>query len=386
MLKELLTPVESQLQDYFKDYSEHCLGKKTIFYDGVLPDVKKGVALIHVPEYRGAHLSDKKSDLLLFRKALYQLTEIPGEVTLIDMGDMKPGATLKDSKAALKMLCEELLEAKFFPLIVGGSHDLTYPQVHSLSKTTKTGLNLLIADQKIDFYDFKTDELSNKNFLMDLLSSSEFRLFDFNIIGHQMHYTNSEALHTIDKLNFEAYRLSELQSGMEEIEPIARDADILSIDMGVVRFSDATAVVDPTPNGLYGEQICQIMRYAGLSDRMKSIGLYGIDTDKDENGQTSQLLAQMIWYFLEARASLKIDFPDFKKRNFTKYSVNVEGTEGEMVFLKSKTSEKWWMEIPDLKDKTVSNRFVIPCSYSDYQLASNNEIPERWMKAFHKLN
>ncbi|MEX2589854.1 MAG: formimidoylglutamase [Chitinophagales bacterium] len=385
MIQDFLTPVESEVQDYFRTLMKRSVGEQVLFYDGDLPELKKGIALIHVPEYRGSGFLEKSSDALLIRRSLYQLSEIPGALQLIDMGDLKPGAELNDSRAALKLVCEELLAANIFPLIIGGSHDLTYAQLEAFPKQ-KTGLNLLIADQKIDFFDSKNEAMSDKNFLMEVLTSGKVNLFDFNVIGYQMHFTSGEALHTLDKLNYEAYRLSLLQDNIEEIEPIARDTDVLSFDMGAIRYPDAKGVLDPTPNGFYGQQACQIMRYAGLSGRLKSLGIYGVDTDADEQGQTAQLMAQMIWYFLEARSLSKADFPDFKRRNFIKYSVSVDGTEGEMVFLKSKLSEKWWMEIPDLNEEQSGNRYVIPCSYTDYQLASKNEIPERWMKAVQKFN
>jgi hypothetical protein len=47
--------------------------------------------------------------------------------------------------------------------------------------------------------------------------------------------------------------------------------------------------------------------------------------------------------------------------------------EVETVFLQSKKTGRWWMQLPDKK--------FIACSYKDYLLASSNEIPERWLRA-----
>lgn len=387
MLKDFLIPVEKEFQTYFKELTKRSLGGQVLFFESELPEVKNGVALIHVPEYRGAKILEKSSDALLLRRALYQLTELDGNMKLIDMGDLKLGAKLEDTYAALKCVCEELIEQGIFPLVLGGAHDLTIAQTKSIKPENGKGLNLLIVDQKINFFDTQSEELNDENFLMELLSSNEIKLFDFNHLGHQMHFTSGEALHTLDKLNFEAYRLSELQDDLKEVEPITRDADLLSIDLSAIRYPDAKGVLDPSPNGFFGHQMCQIMRYSGFSHRMKSLGIFGVDFDADEKGQTAQLLAQMVWYFLEARSRSKDEFPDYSKKNFMRYSVNVDGTEGEMVFLKSRFSEKWWMEIPDLiHDGDQASKYLIPCSYVDYQLASQNEIPERWMKAVQKFN
>lgn len=386
MLTDLLIPVEKEFQTYFKQLTKRSLGEQILFFEDELPEVKQGVALIHVPEYRGAKILEKSSDALLLRRALYQLTELEDTMQVVDMGDLKLGAELEDTYAALKCVCEELLQHGLFPLVIGGSHDLTLALTKSL-KAENRGLNLLVLDQKINFFDAQSDGVNDENFLMNLFSSEEIDLFDFNHLGHQMHFTSSEALHTLDKLNFEAYRLSELQDDLREVEPITRDADLLSVDMSSVRYPDAKGVLDPSPNGFFGHQVCQIMRYSGFSHRMKSLGVFGIDFDSDEKGQTAQLVAQMLWYFLEAKSRSKDDFPNYTKKNFVRYSVSVDGTEGEMVFLKSRFSEKWWMEIPDLiHEGDQASKYLIPCSYIDYQMASQNEIPERWMKAVQKFN
>ncbi|MEY4098666.1 MAG: hypothetical protein RL170_1510, partial [Bacteroidota bacterium] len=37
---------------------------------------------------------------------------------------------------------------------------------------------------------------------------------------------------------------------------------------------------------------------------------------------------------------------------------------------------RWWMQ-------THNNQWA-PCSYKDYLVASNNEIPERWLRALER--
>jgi formiminoglutamase len=47
--------------------------------------------------------------------------------------------------------------------------------------------------------------------------------------------------------------------------------------------------------------------------------------------------------------------------------------EVETLFLQSKKTGRWWMQLPDQK--------FIACSYRDYIAASQNELPERWLRA-----
>ena len=44
--------------------------------------------------------------------------------------------------------------------------------------------------------------------------------------------------------------------------------------MGCIRVSDNPSVIKSSPNGFYAEEVCQIMRYAGISGRLKSLGIF----------------------------------------------------------------------------------------------------------------
>jgi formiminoglutamase len=48
----------------------------------------------------------------------------------------------------------------------------------------------------------------------------------------------------------------------------------------------------------------------------------------------------------------------------------------DTMFLRSKRTGRWWMQLPDEK--------FIACSYKDYVLASQNEMPERWIRAIER--
>ena len=58
-----------------------------------------------------------------------------------------------------------------------------------------------------------------------------------------------------------------------------------------------------------------------------------------------------------------------------------------MTFWKSIKSDMWWMEVPvGGRGRVRRKNKVLPCSYDDYQLACKEELPERWLKAFHKFS
>jgi hypothetical protein len=138
----------------------------------------------------------------------------------------------------------------------------------------------------------------------------------------------------------------------------------------------------PSPNGFFGHEICQLARYAGSSSYLKAFGIFEVCPANDPNLNTCLLAAQVIWYFMEG-ISLRIK-EDPQKGNSRKFIVNLNPISQNIVFYKSLKTERWWMEMPYINPVTSKN-YLISCSYNDYQMACNNEIPDRWWKAFHRL-
>ncbi|MDZ7613550.1 MAG: arginase family protein [Flavobacteriaceae bacterium] len=185
------------------------------------------------------------------------------------------------------------------------------------------------------------------------------------------------------KLNFDAYRLGEVARDITSIEPVMRDADLVSIDIGAIRMSEAPGNANATPNGLFGDQICAVARYAGISNKNTSFGIYEYNAKFDEKNQTAHLIAQMVWYYMEGY-NFRIEENPFTSINeYQKFIVLIE--EDTINFYKSNKSERWWMEIEYFYNK-LKKSTLIPCTYQDYLTANNQVFPERWVKTFRKLS
>ena len=151
-------------------------------------------------------------------------------------------------------------------------------------------------------------------------------------------------------------------------------------------MQDFPAQYDGSPNGFDSKEICQIARYFGVSSRLTSLGLYEIFNAKDVNQQSASLIAQMLWCFLDGYFH-KMKDVKATDVDMVKYHVSLRAGEFNAVFYKNKKIDKWWMEIPLLtKDSSFQNQCFMPCSYSDYLIASKGEMPNRWWKAFQKMN
>jgi formiminoglutamase len=310
----------------------------------------------------------------------------PGyNIRIADLGNIRSGDTIRDTHFALRDVIGNLLKMNIIPVIIGGGQDLTFANYLAYESIGKI-INLVAVDNSFDLGD--TDSpLTSKTYLNKVITHQPSYLFNYSNIGFQTYFVDNDAIELMKKLYFDVYRLGFVQNDIEEVEPMVRNADFVSVDISSVRMSDAPGNGNATPNGFYGEELCRIMRYAGLSDKLSSIGLYEINPEFDRNGQTSHLAAQAIWYFIDGFYNRKMDFPVKDKKLYIKYRVVIKALQNEIVFYKSKKSDRWWMEVPcpsKLKPK-YERHYLVPCSYKDYQTAMKEEIPDRWWQAYQKL-
>jgi hypothetical protein len=93
--------------------------------------------------------------------------------------------------------------------------------------------------------------------------------------------------------------------------------------------------------------------------------------EKDRDNLTAKQISHMLWYLIDGRSRGQREAKLEEKESFNEFTIAF--AEIETVFLQSKRTGRWWMQLPDQQ--------FIACSYKDYLLASTNEIPERWLRA-----
>lgn len=387
MLQEVLQPLsEDQIAGY-RNMPANRWGTTVDFYQGGQLDTDVyDIAIVGVQEERGTENNvgcAAAPDLV--RKELYNLVKYDARLRLVDMGNVKAGQNLTDTYFALSTVVDELLAGSVVPIIIGGSHDLTLAQYMGYGKSGKS-VNLTVVDERIDLQDID-GPATDENFLAKIFAYEPNYLQHFVQLGYQSYFTDPKSFNTLDNLKFECVRLGDVRKNLEEVEPLVRDADLLSFDISSIKQADAPAHRDASPNGFYGEEACQIFRYAGMSDRLSSIGLYGLNPSFDRNRQTAQLAAQMVWYFVDGYYNRKRDYPFVDENDLLKYIVDFNEGEYELVFWKSKKSERWWLQVPGSGKQTrkLNAQMLVACSYNDYLQACQDELPDRWVKAYERL-
>ncbi|GAC1429815.1 MAG: formimidoylglutamase [Chitinophagaceae bacterium] len=369
-LTDFLTPVNlAELSDD-QLYQDGQIGKSITIYENDFPEISDAdIILVGCSEQRGAGKNNRQTFTAAdaVRHQFYQLYYWHTDLKLADIGNIKTGASLQDSYAAVKTVISELLNEKKTIILIGGSHDLTLPQYEAYC-LNKQIIEVSCVDALIDLNIHSS--LRSDNFLMELLTSEPNFVRHYNHIGFQSFYVHPNMLETMDKLRFDCYRVGNVKESMEEMEPVIRNCQMLSFDIAAIAhaYAPSNAV---SPNGFNGEESCLLLRYAGLSPNTNSIGIYGYDPAKDKDELTAKQISHMIWYLLDGRSRGRREAQLEEKESFNEY--HIAFAEVQTVFLQSKKTGRWWMQLPD-------NKFIA-CSYKDYLLASSNEIPERWLRA-----
>jgi arginase family enzyme len=343
---------------------------------------KHQVALVGIPVDTNGLIKGSKDAPNLVRSKLYQLRKIDKNLRIYDLGNIKNGGSINDTYFAIRDVLLELKERGIIAILLGGTQDLSRGAIMALEK--QAGLHhILTVDSLLDFASGK-ESLNSRNYLNQIMEKKSTPRFGYTNLGHQAYFVTSQQLEQLDQTYLESIRLGEARKNIHNAEPLIRDSRFIGIDLGAIRQSDAPGASIPSPNGFTGEELCQITRYAGLSEQVDMLGFFEFIPARDPQGQTALLVAQALWYFLEGLSHRIPENPVDTPEHIKKFIVNLNAAGHDIVFHKSTVSDRWWMEIP-VKNSVTGKNFFVSCSHDDYLQACNQEIPDRWWRFLHRL-
>jgi len=382
---EFLTPVSKSVIAHKEVLPQGVLGKKIDchFKNGDLPDLKDAkFALFGIKENRkDINYIGEEISFDGIRKAFYSLYPGNWSHKIIDLGDIEKGEAVEDTYYAVKTVTAALLKKNIIPLILGGSQDLVYSQYRAYDVLEKM-VNMVNIDCNFDLGDAELP-IHNKSYIGKIIMDKPYNLFNYSTLGYQSYFNPPEEISLMDKLYFDAYRLGEITADITLVEPIMRNADIVTLDIAAIKSGDLSYKNSTSPNGFNGREICAIARYAGISNLTSSFGVFEIK-NSNESKSAAMLVAQIVWYFVEG-VNFRIADEDFTNENlYTTFKVPVD--EDILVFKKSNKTGRWWIELPFISNvnNKLNSRALLPCTYGEYLSACNQEIPERWYKACRK--
>jgi arginase family enzyme len=310
------------------------------------------------------------------RKHLYALQWNFKNLNVCDLGNVRKGNTVKDRIFAVRDIVAELTEQNVVCIVLGGSHDFTVPVFEGL-KERSDKLNVSVIDNKIALGRGDND-FNAQSFLYKILEDKY--LHRLESIAYQSYFVPEYQKSYLKEYNQFGVRVGIVRSNIQGIEPLLRDSDLVSFNMSAVRQCDAPAYAYANPHGLYGEEACTLSFYAGWSDRVKVFGMFELNPAFDQNDRSASLAAQTVWHFLEGMNSRAGDYPKRDIKGYHQYVVQSQVFDDNMVFYRSETNGRYWLEIPTGNGE----KEVFGCTWQEYEDTKKGKIPETWLKYYKK--
>lgn len=294
-----------------------------------------------------ALLGDSQMGLLdAFRRNFYQLAaeRVP---KLADLGD------LLHHSLGFRELGEELLQKNIIPIFIG-------------EEAANFGLFLQatereILPQRISLLAADIEGVNN------WLKEAPLKIEQLALLGYQGYFLRPTIKKAWQQKGYEFWRLGEIRNQLHRTESVLRDSDWLGVELQALRRSDCQG--GKAASGLSIEEACQILLYAGHSERLRGLCITGLQVDNQE--ADALLVAQLLWYFLEGYKRRNNEYP-ITRKELQGYKVELPEFGYILWFWKSERSQRWWVSFSEKEDSRL-----IPCSYADYQAATKGELPRR---------
>ncbi|MFT6095655.1 MAG: hypothetical protein ACJAXY_001726 [Nonlabens sp.] len=382
MALEFLKALNDAVVAHAKMQPEHSIGETIKLHtvkDG-LPHLN-GVQLVVIgilENRRDANALFQVESLDHVREKFYELYPGNWSSTIADLGDVPPGDTVEDTYYLIRQLTKHFLRESIIPIFLGGSQDLMYPIYRAFDEFQHM-INVVNIDCRFDLGNIELP-ITSRSYVGKMITVEPYNLFNYSNLGFQTYFNSQDEIELLDRMYFDAIRLGHLDNDITLAEPVLRDADLIGVDMSVVRAGDL-ASAKANPNGLDGKQICSLSRYSGISDRLKVYGIFEINNERNYG---AQLVAEMMWYFIEGYNYRIFEYPVDVSKDFIVYKVPVDNQ--ILTFYKSTDSGRWWIELPFISN--VNNKLkqhtLLPCDRRDYEMACDQVLPDRWLNARRK--
>lgn len=319
--------------------------------------------------------------LLGIREQFYAHYCHPNRIRIADAGSFTGGPE------TFAQALQKIREYGSIPIVISANQAYTHAMYRSYCLDEQT-INISSIDPRPDLFQHDGEGHNNYGWLSDVVTHTPNYLFNYSLIANQAYLSDPEMLNTLQDMNFDIHRLGQIRSEIELSEPVFRNTDLLSFDVGAIRGSDFQASFEPEPNGLYAEEACRLMRYAGLSNKLTSAGIFGWDlTRKNALDSSEKLVAQLIWHLADGIINRIPDGIIGNENDYTIYTLSSELINEELVFYKNTRNGRWWMKVPLRQSggSRYKRHQIVPCNYGDYQQAMSGELPETWWQTYQKL-
>jgi formiminoglutamase len=237
------------------------------------------------------------------RRELYKLAAPASfnRLSLYDIGDLKIDKTLEATHNRQIKVVEQILRDDKKLIVIGGGHDITYPDFKAFANVFPT-CALLNIDTHLDVRESKqrNSGTSYRMILDEQLLNPEC-LYQ---VGIQPFANSSAYIKYVNEKKVKVYTLDEIRMRSvdtihhEILNKIECEEIFVSFDMDAVRSADAPGVSASYPKGLSVEEMIYLAHYTGRDGRARIIEVAEVNPKHDVEHRTSKLGALLIWEYV----------------------------------------------------------------------------------------
>lgn len=370
---DVFVPVSEHLQKYQTLVHSRRQGGNAIAF-GVqgfdwewLGDFKIGLA--------GLRRGGRRHCLSPLRRALYSLYLPVQKIGVIDLGDIEiPDGSVEAGVEQISHTLHQILAQNVIPVVFAENMRWSH-YLYAALKGRHSGVSAAYIAPSANMGSAQ-EAIGEHNYVGHALADLSRELSHLSLLGCQNYLTDPNDAEWLAKNYCECLRLSIVRGDMERAEAVLRGASLLCVSVNAMRQSDAPAASAPSPNGLYTEEMCRLLRFASFSDELKGCFVGGFNFDRDHRSQTAMLAAQMIWHIIEGIAGRVSEHPLAPKPHCRCVQVEMGRENQHIIFYQGKLTRRWWMEVPAGEGGQAR---IVACAQSDYEQAARGDVPERWL-------
>jgi formimidoylglutamase len=235
----------------------------------------------------------------------------PAAVPVFDFGDIKMGKTLEETHDRLSEVVYSLITADIIPIVIGGGHDIAYPNFAGFAKGKRT-VGVINIDTHLDYRKPIPKRNSGTSFRQMLdQHQSPLNAMNFVEIGIQSFANSADHYSELIERGATVFTLRDVRTeGITktlelayELATSSADSLYISFDLDAVHSADAPGVSAPLPTGLTAEEFLTAALFAGKRRKTKLIDIVEMNPKYDVDGRTAKLAALAMMYFLTGIAN-----------------------------------------------------------------------------------
>ncbi len=308
------------------------------------------------------------------RRHLYRMHAHGAPLLLYDLGNFKgePGPQWDG-------LIAELVAADVLPVWLGLREEHIPTLVEAYARAMPGSIVPLFVDERIaSGHPYRTC------YIDEVYRALQDRLGPMTVLGYQQHLSQLESHQGAIPL-LRGMRLGQIRANPVDAEPYIRDAHVAVAMMTALRQADMPGRPVANPSGLSCEEMCRLMRYMGLNEKLRCLAIGNFEIAATREGQlTASCVAQQIWYFLQGVAAQQKECQQWSDlEQLQQYVFFPEECDTGFIFYHSEQTDRWWVAAKEDIERKKDLSVLRACTRDDFEACKQNRLSDRLLELLH---